>query len=136
MWDKVIELCEVIEYPEQQVTYYYEQQISQCEYYAQSYGMTVEQVMSIMGWTEEVLMENARLYTKGDLVFNAISQKENIGISEEEYLTGLAKYAASAGAEPAVLESYYGKDYIMENLLWDKVLVSIYDRANVTRVEE
>jgi trigger factor len=136
MWDKVIELCEVIEYPEQQVTYYYEQQISQCEYYAQSYGMTVEQVMSIMGWTEEVLMENARLYTKGDLVFNAISQKENIGISEEEYLTGLAKYAESAGTTSAVLEAYYGKDYIMENLLWDKVLVSIYDRATVTRVEE
>ena len=136
MWDKVIELCEVIEYPEQQVNYYYQQQMSQCEYYAQSYGMTVEQVMSIMGWTEEILMENARLYTKGDLAFNAISQKENIGISEDEYLAGLAKYAASAGVEPAVLESYYGKDYIMENLLWDKVLVSIYDRATINRVEE
>jgi hypothetical protein len=89
-----------------------------------------------MGWTEESLMENARLYTKGDLAFNAISQKENVGISEDEYLAGLAKYAASAGAEPAVLESYYGKDYIMENLLWDKVLLSIYERANVTRVEK
>ena len=136
MWDKVIELCEVIEYPEQQVTYYYQQQMSQCEYYAQSYGMTVEQVMSIMGWTEDTLMENARLYTKGDLAFNAISQKENIGISEEEYLTGLAKYAESAGTTSSVLEAYYGKDYIMENLLWDKVLVSIYDKATVTRVEE
>ena len=136
MWDAVIEACEVIEYPEQQVNYYYQQQMAQCEYYAQSYGMTVETVMSVMGWTEEVLMENARLYTKGDLAFNAISQKENIGISEEEYLTGLAKYAESAGVTSTVLEAYYGKDYIMENLLWDKVLVSIYDRANVTRVEE
>lgn len=136
MWDKVIEACEVVEYPEQQVNYYYQQQMEQCEYYATSYSLTVEQVMSVMGWTEEILMENARLYTKGDLVFNAISQKENIGISEDEYLAGLAKYAASAGVEASVLEAYYGKDYIMENLLWDKVLISIYDRATVTRVEE
>ena len=136
MWDKVIEACEIVEYPEQQVNYYYQQQMSQCEYYAQSYGMTVEQIMAVMGWTEEILMENAQIYTKGDLAFNAICQKENIGISEAEYLVGLANYATSADVEPSVLEAYYGKDYIMENLLWDKVLVSIYDRATVTRVEE
>ena len=136
MWDKFLESCEVIEYPEQQVNFYYQQQMSQCEYYAQSYGMTVDQVMSIMGWTEEILKENARLYTKGDLALNAISQKENVGISEDEYLAGLAKYAASAGVDPSVLESYYGKDYIMDDLLWDKVLVSIYERATITRVEE
>lgn len=136
MWDKFLESCEVIEYPEQQVNFYYHQQMSQCEYYAQSYGMTVDQVMSIMGWTEEILKENARLYTKGDLALNAISQKDNVGISEDEYLAGLAKYAASAGVDPSVLESYYGKDYIMDDLLWDKVLVSIYERATITRVEE
>ena len=41
-------------------------------------------------------MENAQIYTKGDLAFNAICQKENIGISEAEYLVGLANYATSA----------------------------------------
>ncbi|MBQ9080647.1 MAG: trigger factor [Clostridia bacterium] len=135
MWQGILEDCEVSEYPEQHVNYYYQLLMSQCESYAANYSMTVDQIMSLMGWTEESLMERAREYTKEDMVFYTIVRAEGFEVSDEEYKEGIARYAESAGADSATLEAYYGKDYLEENLLWDKMLYALYGWANVTRVE-
>lgn len=133
IWTQVMDNAEVIEYPEQQIEYYFAMQMSQCEQYAGSYGMTVEDIMQLMGYTEETFRAEAQKYTKEDLVFFAIVQTEGIAISDEEYTAGLAKYAqdAGVGATPEMLESYYGKQYVKEALLWDKVLDMIYEMSDV-----
>ncbi len=133
IWEQVMDNAEVIEYPEQQIEYYFAMQMSQCEYYAKSYGMTVETIMQLMGYTEESFRAEAQKYTKEDLVFFAVVQTEGVTISDGEYTAGLAKYAADAGAgaTPEALEDYYGKKYITEALLWDKLLDMIYEMSDV-----
>ena len=131
MWTEIMDGAEVISYPQQQLDYYYAMQINQCEYYAQMYGMTVETIMQVMGYSEESFRENAEKYTKEDLVFFAIAQIENIMVSEDEYVEGLAGYAAEAGVSSEQLEDYYGKQYINECLLWDKLLGQLFEWANV-----
>ncbi len=131
MWTEIMDGAEVISYPQQQLDYYYAMQINQCEYYAQMYGMTVETIMQVMGYSEESFRENAEKYTKEDLVFFAIAQIENIMVSEDEYVEGLAGDAAEAGVSSEQLEDYYGKQYINECLLWDKLLGQLFEWANV-----
>lgn len=131
VWAQTVENAVVISYPQQQLDYYAAQK-SQCEYYANAYGMSVESVMQILGYTEESFLEDAKAYTKEDLVFYGIAQVEGVSVSDEEYTAGLAKYASEAGAEPEELEDYYGELYIRECLLWDKLLEMIYDMSNIT----
>ena len=64
-------------------------------------------------------------------MFFAIAQIENIMVSEDEYVEGLARYAAEAGVSSEQLEDYYGKQYINECLLWDKLLGQLFEWANV-----
>lgn len=132
VWAQAVENAEVISYPQQQLDYYYAVQMSQCEYYANAYGMTVEEIMKIMGYTEESLLEDAQAYTKEDLVFYGIAQVEGVSISDEEYAAGLANYASETGATGEELEDYYGKDYIEECLLWDKLLEMVYELSIIT----
>lgn len=132
VWAQAVENAEVISYPQQQLDYYCAAQKSQCEYYANAYGMSVESVMQILGYTEESFLEDAKTYTKEDLVFYGIAQVEGVSVSDEEYTAGLANYASEAGAEPEELEDYYGELYIRECLLWDKLLEMIYDMSNIT----
>lgn len=132
MWKGIVDATEVKEYPEQHIMYFYGELMAQYEYYASYYSTDLATVMSLYGVTEESLMETARTYAKEDMAFYAIAKLENITVSETEYTEGLAKIALSAGTDSATLENYYGKDYIMESLLWDKVIEQIYDWAVVT----
>lgn len=132
LWKGIVDETVVKEYPEQHVMYFYGQLIDQYEYYASYYSVDLATVMSLYGVTEESLMEAARTYAKEDMAFFAIAKLENISISDAEYTEGLANIAASAGTDSATLENYYGKEYIVESLLWDKVIAQIYDWAVVT----
>ena len=77
-------------------------------------------------------METARLYAKQDMVLYAIIGQEGIAVTDEEYTDKLEEIASSAGATAQAVEDYYGKDYIMESMLWDKVIIQLYDWADVT----
>ncbi len=132
LWQGILEASEVKEYPEQHVMYFYGQIVDQYEYYASYYSVDLATILTMYGETEDSLMENARLYAKEDMLFWAIAKQENITVSDEEYASELAIIAANAGTDSATIENYYGKDYIVESLLWDKVIEQIYDWAVVT----
>lgn len=132
VWKQIIDGSEVKEYPEQHVMYYYGQIMAEYEYYASYYSVDVATVMSLYGVTEESIMENARLYAKEDMVFYCIVRAEGLALTDEEYSAGLAEIAQGAGVDTETLESYYGEDYIRENLTWDKVIGQIFEWASVT----
>ncbi len=132
LWTSVVEQAQVKEYPEQHVLHYYGELMGQYEYYASYYSMDLATVMSLYGATEESVMETARLYAKQDMVLYAIIGQEGIAVTDEEYIAKLDEIASSAGATAQAVEDYYGKDYIMESMLWDKVIIQLYDWAKVT----
>ena len=81
-----------------------------------------------------LLLQNAAQYVDKTEAFAEQVRSDALTVSETEYTEGLAKIALSAGTDSETLENYYGKDYIMESLLWDKVIEQIYDWAVVTEV--
>ncbi len=132
LWTSVVENAEVKEYPEQHVLHYYGELMGQYEYYASYYSVDLATVMSLYGVTEESVMETSRMYAKQDMVLYAIIGQEGIAVTDEEYTAKLEEIASSAGATAQAVEDYYGKDYIMESMLWDKVIRQLYDWADVT----
>lgn len=133
LWSAVFENTTFHQIPAEQTNYYYNQLSAQYQSYATSYGLSYEDILSIYGLTDETLKMQAEQYAKQDLVFYALVRAEGLTVTEEEYLTGLAMYAASAGASAAELEAYYGADYIKESLLWDEMLEMLYNSATITK---
>jgi trigger factor len=133
LWSAVFENTTFHQVPTEQVSYYHAQLKAQYESYAASYGMSYETILSLYGLTDESLKTQAEQYAKQDLVFYAIVKAESISVTEEEYTAGLADYAASSGVSSAEMEAYYGKDYIMESLLWDEMMDVLYANANITK---
>ena len=134
IWQTVIDNAEIIEYPLDQVMYYYTSERSYIESYAASYGYSYEDMLAMIGATEEEIMEYAESRVKEELVFYQIVKAEGIEVSEEDYAVGLAQYSESMGVTGEELEAQYGKDYIKESILWDSV--TAYIASQVTFVEK
>lgn len=134
VWSKVVENTVTSEYPEQHVMYNYNKLIDQYNYYASYYGVDLATVLSLYGLSEDDLMLDAQFYTKQDMVLYAIIRQEGMTLSDDEYTAELAKIAESVGATAEAVENYYGKDYIKESILWNKVLTQLYDWAEITEV--
>ena len=134
MWNAILTSNEFTVVPEQHIMYYYGEILSEYEYYASYYSVDLATIMSLYGATEESLMANAEMYAKEDVLFKAIVKLENISLDDEEYAAGLEEIAEMVGTDSETLENYYGKDYIYDNLLWDKVLEQLFDWASVTEL--
>lgn len=133
LWSAVFEGCTFHSVPAEQVDFYYNQSKAQYESYASAYGMAYETILSMMGLTDEALRSQSEQYAKQDLVFYALVRAEGLSVTAEEYTAGVAEYAANAGASATELESYYGKDYLMESLLWDEMMDMLYRNAVVEK---
>ena len=127
MWETVLENAEILEYPEQQVMYYYTVYRSNIEAEADTYGHTYEEHLEAIGLTDEDLTEGAKSLVLEELVFYAIVKAERFSISDTEYAEGVVKYAEIRGMTVEQLEAYYDKAYIADNLLWDKVMYALRD---------
>ena len=77
-------------------------------------------------------MQGAQELVAEELIFYTIIKNEGYTISDEEYQTGVAKYAAEQEMSVTQFESYYDHDYIVENLLWDKVMYTLRDMTTFT----
>lgn len=133
LWSQVFENSTFHEIPADRVNYYYAQTKAQYESYAAAYGMTYESILAAFGITDEALRQQAEQYAKQDLVFFAIVQAEGLTISDSEYNTRILEYTEGSGAIVAEFEAYYGRDALVESMLWDKMLETIYASAVITK---
>ncbi len=122
----------LLKYPEKQVEYHYNSFYSYYEYYAVQNGYTTEQLLELAGTNTEEIREAAEISTKEDLVFYAIVQAEKLTITDEEYAEGAAEYAAAQKTSLEALEEQYGKDYIIDCLLYDEMIMFLAKEAVVT----
>ena len=84
---------------------------------------------------DKALDEECRKLVFEKMVLKLICDKESITISDKEYADGLAKYAADNGfSTPKECEDYYGEDAVRQSLIWDKALLYLVDKAELTDV--
>lgn len=117
VWQRVVENATVKEYPEQQLEYYMAQSRARYEYLAKSRNDTYENILSLLGVTEETMLNEARALVKDDIVLFAVLKAENISLSEDDKKNNFDKYV-----KKFVYDYGYGEDYVRE-----KMTEQIYD---------
>lgn len=142
VWNAYLETVVVKQYPEKELQEYLEQYRNYCKDLAASAEMefsaflTEYMEMTEAEFEQDALVEARRL-VKNDMVMVQLSRLMGTTLSEEEYVAGLARYFAGQESEfssAEAFESYYGKEYIRENLIWDKAVETMAE--NAVRIEE
>ncbi len=143
VWAAVLKDAQVIEYPQELYNEHVEYFISYHEgmhkYNATYYGMEFSEYLKMaLGMTEEEfkaeLEKSAKEYTEGALkeelcayaVADAAFGRE---ISDKEYEEFLVKYAKDNNTTVEELEKKYSREQVEENIIWDKVMVYLYENA-------
>lgn len=135
-WQKVMDSSEVIKYPEEEVAKKQKEMKDYYEQYAESYGMSWDDFISMTGMTEEQFTEEAKTYAeesvKEEMIMYTIARNENIAVTEGAYEEEAQKYVESLGYDSVeALEEAYDKDTIITSILWNEVFEFLLDNAKI-----
>lgn len=135
VWQIVTTNCIVNSYPEDQIQKYITDMKKYYTEYASKTNMELSEFLkSYYNMTEDDFEEQATSTAQQsvgqELIAQAIADKENITLSEEEYNAGIANYIADGSYSSAEeFEEYYGKDSIQRRILMEKVKKYVVDAA-------
>ena len=97
---------------------------------------TVEEVYNLFGMTESDIEKEVMNLVYRAIVVQAISQKEDLVLTDTEYQEGLERYAEENDYDSTdALVEDYGEDSLRSWILEDKVLDFLEKYANVTVIE-
>ncbi len=114
---------------------YVDEVVAYYEQYASMFGMDLNSVIAVfMGGTYEEFIalakEDGEYTVKQNLILNAVIQDAGITLTDEEYTTALAEYAAENDFDsPEAVEEYYYKEdlvlHFRQNKAYDMIVDSI-----------
>ncbi|NLZ82902.1 MAG: trigger factor [Clostridiales bacterium] len=128
IFQQIIEASVVSSYPQSLIDFYKaELKNNYIQYAYYNYGMKYADFLEASGVTEEEFDADALSYAenmaKQEMVFTGIIETENLGLTDEEFETCVAKIAADYEyATTEELLASIEEDQIRESLLWQKVL--------------
>ena len=134
----LMDSCEFIKEPPQAMVDNYEEVlVNNLTAEAASYGMTLEQMMSLVYGTDTAsygieIKEQAVRFAKQSLMLQAIADKEGLSVSEEELQTEMEELAA-AGAYESVeeLKKVLDAERYKESMMAQKVMGMLRENAIV-----
>lgn len=132
-WKQVIEGSELIQIPQALLNSYINADVEYYQYYASSYGVTLEELIGINEATlRERLTANYTEQIKQELVLYSILDKE-IGreISDELFNAKVEEYAESDNMTKEDFLEKYEKENINESIYWDSVIEFVFSNANL-----
>lgn len=141
-WSQVYQASKINEYPEQKLETVQNRMKQSITYYLTQQGTSMEDYLEAQNMTQEDFdsqMEESAKQTTGEmLVWEAIAEKQNLTVSDEEYQEDLKTVMTNNNLEDEkaadeLFQSYYGsnaKDILTEDLLDNKV--KEYLAGNVT----
>ena len=128
VWEALVDQCEVKKFPEGMLDDYVKNLKEQYSYYAQMYGMEIEEFFKqIFGMSAE---EVAKTTATQELAINLIAEKEGLNISDKEYKEGMKELSSQYGYEDTEeFVKAYGEDTVRKALLQEKVGKFLVDNA-------
>ncbi len=120
VWEALIKQCTVAKYPKDM----YEKQAAEIDaqysYYAQMYGMSVDELISsLFGISKDTMIKDL---IKQELAVQYIAEKEKLSLTTKEYKTRLGEYALEYGyTSTEELEKQVGKTELEKVFLQEKV---------------
>lgn len=140
--DLAIEKIEV-EIPEVMIQERTDQFLKDIEGDLQQQGMDLAKYFELTGMSEEKIRseyrDNAVKHIRRDILLDAIAEKEEIAVTEEEFAAEIEAMANIYGQEKSMLESYFqtpaNKRMLEKGMKREKALQRIIDLADVTEVK-
>ena len=136
--DKLVEICEVSDYPEGLIEKRIEQRKEYYQSYATSYGTDLATFLSTyVGMTEEQfdaeLQESIPSIVSQEMILLAIADKEGITDDEDAYDAYVEDIISTNGfGDKDTLLSAYAESYVKRMYCQDKALEFVSGKADVT----
>lgn len=134
LWQKYVESCTVLKYPEKEFEYYKNQLVSYYTSMAAYNGLTLEQlVVSYMGFKNvdefnSTIVEQVNVTVKNEMVAFQTARTNNIKVTDEEYQTEGLVIAKENGYDTlAELEESTGKEYIELQIMQVKTIDFVFE---------
>lgn len=137
VWLAVKKNAFVRRFPEEELQDYVATYTKYYEDLAAQYEVSLEQLVTVyMKSDMEAFAEDARAFAEemvtNDMILVQLVRLQNITLSDEEYLAGARAYFALEESEFGSFEEfteYYTEENLRRELLWDKALKAVVDRA-------
>ncbi len=147
LWDYLFDAITVINYPESEVDYYYDQLILQLEdyrVYYEEFGMAFESfdefAIAFLGleegadWQAFLMEESVYPSVKQHLVIHKVAEELNIVITDDDYQATIDYFVENSGLSSDEVVSEFGEYMIWENALYFKVSELLLEIATVSYV--
>lgn len=133
-WKQVIDGAELLMVPQALLDSYIEADVEYYQYYAASYGVSLEELIGIDEATLRTNLTNS--YTeqiKQELILYAVLDNE-LGreISDELYDAKLTEYAEANSMTKEDFVEKYEEDDIKESIYWDNVIEFVFSNAKLS----
>lgn len=143
-WAAVMDASEVLKYPQSEIDAAIDEMKNSYASIAKQLdpNMKLEDyVVKYLNMSMDDFEAETLTYAKNtvseELALYSIIRQEKITISDEEYETGLSKYAEKYSFEsPEAFESYYGTSLVRQSMLWDKTISFILENATIISADE
>ncbi|MBQ9707670.1 MAG: trigger factor [Firmicutes bacterium] len=139
LWSDALDNTTVNTYPDREVDAYKELNSSQIDKYAESYGVSREDMLKQYGFEKEedftsVNEDSSKLRVKQEMLIEYIAAKEGIEYTDKEAEEMLQQMKDSGYDEDSIKEQTgrEAEDYIHIELLYEKVLDFLLENADVT----
>ena len=135
IWETYVKSCEIKKYPEKEVDGYINNVISNYTVQAQYYNMTLESLLSIMGFSgldqfKEYVEKDVKNTVATEMVIYQTVREKKIEVSDEEYSTYALELAEENGiASVEELENQVDEEYIIVSVYQKKLINMLYEAS-------
>lgn len=146
--DKIIEVLAqnttVYSYPNDQLLYYYNSNVSYMTLQAEKLGMSYEDYMTATGENEATLRAKAEESVREDMMIYYILEAEGKTYSDDEYNEALdyyvnyynsMGYSYNRDAIESMFEYYYYPGYLRYQLNYERVIQTVFESANIVEAK-
>lgn len=132
-WNKVLDNCEIIEYPEGIIDTFVDAMYDYYTEEAAKYGADAEIFIGDKDEWQESALAYAKNYYKAELVMFSILDREfGREISDSEYESRLAGYATDLSTTEEEISEKYERHELVTSFYWDKVMEVVWDNCIIT----
>lgn len=133
-WQAVLGNCEVLSYPEDAVTFYYDEMYNSYVSYAEYCGKDLETFLADyakidLNTFRQQCLDSAHGAVREDMILLSISRAEGIALTDAEYQIGLQEYCTKYQMSQDELIGLYTEERLRRSMLWEKVWAFLADNA-------
>ena len=129
LWAAILENAEIKSYPEDKVSYYFEQEKSSYMYLVGNDEEDYRALLTLRGISEEDMMADAKEMVAKDIILKYIIETEQIALTEEEKTEHYDRYVDKYVNDYGYVRSYVTvnmSDMVYESMLYDKTMEYLF----------